>query len=222
MRLFPTFIPFWIWNVIDNTPPTATMMTMTSSPRHVIIGESMQTPIPLKVQDDLLRSCYDHWPSLSPSKQEKETDTVLLRFTNDKISFPETNKASVDISLVDIARSILLQQQTTRSLPIPRHHIFPPSHFRRYTTDIMSMVYGMPYADYCLLEERLSQIISSYLLDQKRHFHILLPASYLSGDSIRSYMTREAVHNTLWIAPSADLSPDIVLLQAMDQDIASM
>jgi len=98
------------------------------------------------------------------------------------------------------------------SRPIPTFHLFSKYHYQRYITS--PFVSRMSYAEYCLWEEKVADVVFSYLGDQRRHWTITIPAFFLFNDAIKSYGTREMIQNTLWITPSVEIgSPDLLLLE---------
>jgi hypothetical protein len=141
--------------------------------------------------------------------------TVSLSFSMDNINNIDNNdntqynshKTEYYISLPRLMETI-----NPISRPIPTFHIFSKFHYQRYVTS--PFVSRMSYAEYCLWEEKVADIVFSYLGDQRRHWTITIPAFFLFNDAIKSYGTREVIQTTLWITPSVEIgSPDLLLLE---------
>uniref|UniRef100_A0A6C0CZN7 Uncharacterized protein n=1 Tax=viral metagenome TaxID=1070528 RepID=A0A6C0CZN7_9ZZZZ len=110
----------------------------------------------------------------------------------------------------DIYLPKLMETLDPISRPIPTYHIFSKYHFQRFQSSPFSS--KMSYANYCLWEEKVADIVFSYLGDLHHQWIIQLPAFFLYHDAIKSYGERDVVQHTLWITPSVDIgSPDMVL-----------
>ena len=146
--------------------------------------------------------------------------TVSFSFSNDNIdninnndNIPHNSHKSHKSPNTEYHISLprLMETINPISRPIPTFHLFSKFHFQRYASSPFAS--QMSYADYCLWEEKVADIVFSYLGDQRRHWIIQLPAFFLYNDAIKSYGTRDVVQHTLWITPSVDIgSPNLLLL----------
>jgi hypothetical protein len=138
---------------------------------------------------------FPHTPhKISFSFEEKD-------FQNDN-----QNKDNYDIFLPQ-----LMETLNPISRPIPTYHLFSKYHFQRF--QLSPFASKMSYAKYCLWEEKVADIVFSYLGDLHHHWTIQLPAFFLYHDAIKSYGERDVVQHTLWITPSVDIgSPDMLIV----------
>ena len=140
--------------------------------------------------------------------------TVSFSFSNDNINNNNDNNNNDNTppnTEYHISLPRLMETINPISRPIPTFHLFSKFHFQRYSSSPFAS--QMSYADYCLWEEKVADIVFSYLGDQHRHWIIQLPAFFLYNDAIKSYGTRDVVQHTLWITPSVDIgSPNLLLL----------
>jgi len=93
--------------------------------------------------------------------------------------------------------------------PLPVH---PRSlhHFQAFSTSVYAQ--HMTYPQFCAWESFLARVVFSYLGDTRRHWIVEVDPFFLYSDSIREYGTLEAVQQTFWITPSAEVGvPDAVL-----------
>jgi len=135
-------------------------------------------------------------------------------------NFPRTHKISFSFEEKDFQKNIenddiylprLMETLDPISRPIPTYHIFSKYHFQRFQSSPFSS--KMSYANYCLWEEKVADIVFSYLGDLHQHWTIQLPAFFLYHDAIKSYGERDVVQNTLWITPSVDIgSPNMLII----------
>jgi hypothetical protein len=106
---------------------------------------------------------------------------------------------------------LLEEEQNHLTNVFPRFHPFSMFHYQRYSTSPYAS--KMSYPQFCLLEEKMSDIVFAYLGDQKRQWCIFLSPEFLYSDSIKSYGSTEVLKKTLWITPSIEIgNPDVVVL----------
>jgi len=146
--------------------------------------------------------------------------TNLLTNNNEKniienIKFGFGMSGSVeDVSTMTTTVSLttLLEEEENNLINVfPRFHPLSMFHYQRYSTSPYAS--KISYPQFCLLEEKMSDIVFAYLGDQKRQWRIFLNPEFLYSDSIKSYGSTEALRKTLWITPSIEIgNPDVIVL----------
>ena len=110
---------------------------------------------------------------------------------------------------------ILLQDLVEDSVhppppPIPRYHALSAHHYQRYQESAYREHFS--YSQFCVLEERIADIVFLYLNDSRNRWLVLLDPAFLYSDSVKSYGNTGAVRSTAWISPSASIGdPDFIL-----------
>jgi hypothetical protein len=112
--------------------------------------------------------------------------------------------------------TLLEEEENNLTNVFPRFHPFSMFHYQRYSTSPYAS--KISYPQFCLLEEKMSDIVFAYLGDQKRQWRIFLNPEFLYSDSIKSYGSTEALRKTLWITPSIEIgNPDVVVVDKMNE-----
>jgi len=106
---------------------------------------------------------------------------------------------------------ILLQDLVEDTIePIPRFHQLSAHHYKRYQESAYREYFS--YNQFCVLEERVADIVFLYLNDSRHRWIVLLDPTFLYSDSVKSYGNTGAVQSTMWVSPSASIGdPDFIL-----------
>ena len=99
---------------------------------------------------------------------------------------------------------------------IPIFHKFSFHHFSRYENSKLSSVMGYP--TYCLLEEKIADIVFSYINDAHHHWMIMIDPFFMHRDGFRSYALHDEKNNALWVTPSVDLDGDDIIVDVQPED----
>ena len=160
---------------------------------------------------------------VAPTSYAEDTlFTNLLTNNNEKniignIKFGFGGGSAEDVSTMTTTVSLpklLEEEQNHLTNVFPRFHPFSMFHYQRYSTSPYAS--KMSYPQFCLLEEKMSDIVFAYLGDQKRQWCIFLSPEFLYSDSIKSYGSTETLQKTLWITPSIEIgNPDVVVVDKM-------
>ena len=102
----------------------------------------------------------------------------------------------------------LLSVFQARKDRMPVYPIYPRSHYLQFYRSSFASL--MDYTDFCSMEEKLSQIINSYLEDDKKHWLIFMDHPLLM-QNIRAYGTKQAVcDRTTWVTIQRTTYTDMV------------
>lgn len=130
-------------------------------------------------------------------------------------SIPREEWRTGQFQIMDLASPVLLdrlQHSGTLSHAIPNHHILSRSHYERY--EHSPYVNYFTYADFCLLEEKMGDVVWSYLGDETQRWLLRLPNIFLYTDSIKMYLDQETHKKTCWITPSQEMgNPDYIMIK---------
>lgn len=89
---------------------------------------------------------------------------------------------------------------------IQQHTMF---HQLRYETEYKDK---MSYERFCYLEERLAQITKSYIMDQLRHWCLIIDPTLLYHDSMPSYWSKKCMKSTMFVSTTTTIGhPDLIL-----------
>jgi hypothetical protein len=99
---------------------------------------------------------------------------------------------------------------------IPAFHPLSLYHFSRYENSALSSV--MSYPVYCLLEEKMANIVYSYLNDVRNHWMIMMDPFFIHRDGFRSYGLQGENNNAMWITPSVELDGDQIMVDITTED----
>jgi hypothetical protein len=117
--------------------------------------------------------------------------------------------------IVPVHISSLLFSESFVSSPkevIPMFHGLTPYHYKRFSESLLRD--RLSYRKFCVLEEKMADIVFSYLGDTKHHWIIYMDPMFLYLDSIKSYGTTQEIKRTLWVTPSVEIgNPDAVVLE---------
>jgi hypothetical protein len=110
--------------------------------------------------------------------------------------------------------SILFSENHPKEV-VPRFHRLTPYHYQRFSESVLRD--RLSYSKFCVLEEKMADIVFSYLGDTKHHWIIFLDPTFLYLDSIKSYGTSQEIQRTLWVTPSVEVgNPDVVVLEEVE------
>jgi hypothetical protein len=147
---------------------------------------------------------------IGSSRCEQET-TIAYK----KICFTFDHDGDGDTS-THILLPRLIDDVLKENKAIPAFHPFSLYHFSRYENSPLSSV--MSYPIYCLLEEKMANIVYSYLNDERNHWMIMMDPFFIHRDGFRSYGLRGENNNAVWITPSVELDGDQIIVDITTKD----
>ena len=119
----------------------------------------------------------------------------------------ETKKNPNTIRLQDL----VVDLQENKKI-IPKYHVYSRFHYQLLYPRFQQF---LSYPDYCLLEERLSDVLRSYLIDSKPSLFVMEDPYWFYDDSLISYFTLEEKKSVernlivdLDVAPSLQILPN--------------
>lgn len=142
------------------------------------------------------------------SNRCEQSETKKICFTFDQNDDTETTTHILLPRLID---DILKENKA-----IPAFHPFSLYHFSRYENSALSSV--MSYPIYCLLEEKMANIVYSYLNDECNHWMIMMDPFFMHRDGFRSYGLHGENNNAVWITPSVELDGDQIMVDITTED----
>jgi hypothetical protein len=122
-------------------------------------------------------------------------------------------------TLVDLSSPDLMSRLDRPRNGMPLYHPLARSHYQRFETSQFSQHFS--YADFCLFEEALADIVWSYLHDTTRDHSYILRVNpfFLYGDSIKSYMDETTLQHSCWITPTYDMGGDYVVTKIQETNV---
>jgi len=142
---------------------------------------------------------------------------TFLDMDNDNLDFEEVGKSTKkgNLRIIPIHISSILFSESHPKEVIPRFHRLTPYHYQRFSESVLRD--RLSYSKFCVLEEKMADIVFSYLGDTKHHWIIFLDPTFLYLDSIKSYGTFQEILRTLWVTPSVEVgNPDVVVLEEVE------
>ena len=137
---------------------------------------------------------------------------TFLDFDKDNLDGEEDGKSMIQPIHIS---SILFSESHPKEV-IPRFHRLTPYHYQRFSESVLRD--RLSYSKFCVLEEKMADIVFSYLGDTKHHWIIFLDPTFLYLDSIKSYGTSQEIQRTLWVTPSVEVgNPDVVVLEEVEE-----
>lgn len=108
-------------------------------------------------------------------------------------------------------QDLLVEIQENKKI-IPPYHVYSRFHYQLLYPRFQQF---LSYSDYCLMEERLSDVLRAYLLDAKSSLFVLEDPYWFYDDSLISYFTLEEKKGVernlivdLDIKPSLEIQPN--------------
>lgn len=94
---------------------------------------------------------------------------------------------------------------TTLYSSLYHYHLYQNHRFSKHLT----------YQDFCILEKQLSDIVSSYMLDDKHHYGIMMDEVFLQPEGITKYWNIRKTYNILLKQKYLDTYPDFVMIETI-------
>lgn len=126
----------------------------------------------------------------------------MICFSNDAIS--PTIKTE-EMTIVPMLRVF-----KTRQRQFSPHHHYPRSNYLLFSRSMYASIMG--YADFCCMQDKLSEIVLQYLSDEKNAWMIWMDDPFLMG-SVRAYGKKQVVvDRTTWITFKKEPFSDHLLI----------